>query len=160
MFTSKNGMKKAGSKFVTDRYDREHEGEEQEHAEKPADHKALSRTNSFGESNKSQPSAENGQEHENEEGKESPEQVVAEHGPATTIHIHHDHVAGKHHVTSTHEDGHVHESDHATAAEAHEHAKKLGGGEEAHENPDEATGGQEGNTSGDMSAFGLGSQTV
>lgn len=54
-----------------------------------------------------------------------PAQVVAEHGPANDVHVTHDHATGKHHVTSTHEDGHVEESDHGSAAEAHDHAKAL-----------------------------------
>lgn len=51
--------------------------------------------------------------------------VVAEHGPATHVHIKHDHTAGKHHTTSHHEDGHVHESDHQTAEEAHQEGGNL-----------------------------------
>lgn len=56
---------------------------------------------------------------------EAPEQVVQAHGPATHIHIKHDHAAGKHHTTSHHEDGHVHESDHQTAQEAHQAGGNL-----------------------------------
>lgn len=52
--------------------------------------------------------------------------VVAQHGPAQEINIHHDHEAGKHKVTSSH-DGHTHESEHGTAEEAHEHAKVAAG---------------------------------
>ena len=58
----------------------------------------------------------------------SPEAVVAKHGPATSVHITHDHTAGKHHVTSTHPDGHVHESDHASSKEANDAGSQLGGG--------------------------------
>lgn len=52
-------------------------------------------------------------------------QVAAEHGPAHTVHIKHDHAANKHHTTSHHDDGHVNESDHQTAEEAHEAGGNL-----------------------------------
>ena len=68
---------------------------------------------------------------EGQEGmQEAPEQIVKEHGPATTVHISHDHKSGKHHVVSTHPDGHVHTSDHATAGEAHAAAGKLSGADQ------------------------------
>ena len=73
---------------------------------------------------------------ENPEQNEQPSQVVAQHGPANTVHVAHDHKAGKHHVTSTHADGHVHTSDHATSAEAHKASSELAGGDQAQaENP-------------------------
>ena len=149
MFTSKDGMKKAGSKFVTDKYDKFHG---------PDEHKAEPRTNAFGESKKSQPAAENTKDEGMNQEEQDPKSIVAEHGKATTVHIKHDHVANKHHVTSTHEDGHVHESDHASAADAHEHGKQLAGADgNPAENPDEL--GQEGNESG-LESFGLGNQPV
>jgi hypothetical protein len=46
------------------------------------------------------------------------------------VHIAHDHKAKKHHVISTHADGHVHESEHASAKEAHDAASALAGGEQ------------------------------
>jgi len=49
-----------------------------------------------------------------------PHAVAEEHGPATDVHIEHDHAKGEHKVTSTHEDGHKHESVHSSAAEAYE----------------------------------------
>jgi hypothetical protein len=76
---------------------------------------------------------------EPQSGELDPSAVVAEHGPANDVHITHDHAAGKHHVTSTHEDGHVHESEHASAEEAGEHAKMLGSGG-GEEQPDELEG--------------------
>ena len=59
----------------------------------------------------------------------SPEDTVAQHGAAHTVTVHHDHTANKHHVMSHHEDGHMHDSNHESAMEAHETAQKLGGGE-------------------------------
>ena len=50
----------------------------------------------------------------------APHEVAQEHGPATDVHIEHDHAKGEHKVTSTHEDGHKHESVHSSAAEAYE----------------------------------------
>jgi len=77
------------------------------------------------------------------DSKESIHEVVAEHGPAHTIHSHHDHEGGEHHVSSFHgdhkpghagADGFTHHSTHATHHEAHEHmghALGIGGaGEE------------------------------
>jgi hypothetical protein len=62
---------------------------------------------------------------------EQPSEVVAAHGPATQVLIKHE--GGKHKVKSKHEDGHVHESEHNSAAEAHDAAKTLGGGDDAPE---------------------------
>lgn len=71
------------------------------------------------------PGSANGGEMGEEPGGESPEAVVAEHGPANAVHVTHDHAANKHHVHSEHEDGHATESDHGSADEAHDHAKAL-----------------------------------
>lgn len=67
-----------------------------------------------------------------EMGSEDPASVVAEHGPATEVHMMHDHEGGKHHVHSKHADGHETDSEHGSADEAHEHGKALasGGGED------------------------------
>jgi hypothetical protein len=66
-------------------------------------------------------------EQEQKPMQEDPKNVVAQHGAATTIHIAHDNKAKKHHVVSTHKDGHVHESEHASAKEAHDAASQLSG---------------------------------
>ena len=68
---------------------------------------------------------------------EGAEQVAAQHGPATEVHITHQHETGQHHVHSMHPDGHESHSDHASAEEAHEHAKGLASGEHDPENLDE-----------------------
>lgn len=62
-------------------------------------------------------------------GDEDGSQVAAEHGPATEVHVMHNHEAGEHHVQSMHPDGHQHESMHGSVDEAHEHGKKLAGGD-------------------------------
>jgi hypothetical protein len=54
------------------------------------------------------------------------EEVVAAHGPAEKIELHHDDAAGKHHVTSHHGE-HVHKAVKAGREEAHEHAKAAAG---------------------------------
>ena len=65
--------------------------------------------------------------------------IAQEHGPASEIHLQHEHEMGSHHVHSVHGDGHEHHSDHGSADKAHEHAKKLAGaghaehGEEGYE---------------------------
>lgn len=66
-------------------------------------------------------------EPDGDEGSDQPiEEVVAEHGPAETIELHHDDAAGKHHVISHHGE-HVHKATKAGREEAHEHAQKAAG---------------------------------
>ena len=60
-----------------------------------------------------------------EMGGEDGAQVAQQHGPAVEVNVMHNHEAGEHHVSSKHPDGHMHESMHGSAEEAHEHAKKL-----------------------------------
>ena len=76
---------------------------------------------------------------EEDGGEHTPEeaaQTVEEHGPASEVHMTHDHEAGTHHVQTMHPDGHEHHSDHASMEEAHEHAKGLAGGGGEHQEPD------------------------
>jgi|ERR1035437_10110673 hypothetical protein len=129
-FQSKDG-KKFGSAFVARRKDSEHDKADQMSktamGDSPA-HEAAEK-----------PAFEAGEQEgqtEKTEQNEQPAQVVAQHGAANTVHIAHDHKANKHHVISTHKDGHVHESEHATAKEAHDAATQLAGGDQAGaENP-------------------------
>ncbi len=64
-------------------------------------------------------------------------EVVAKHGPAHHIVVHHDHEGGVHTKTSHHGmDGHHHHSEHGSAQEAHDHAMQaagIGGETEDHE---------------------------
>ena len=53
--------------------------------------------------------------------------LAAQHGPASEVHITHDHANGRHHVASTHADGFVNHSDHAPADEAHFAGAAAGG---------------------------------
>jgi hypothetical protein len=53
--------------------------------------------------------------------------MAAEHGPAVETSIHHDHEAGKHSVHASHPDGHEHDSEHGSAAEAHQYASDCAG---------------------------------
>ena len=114
MFKSKSG-KSFGSAYVAKRHDDE------------ADKKAQSIMGGEGQEHEAAetPEFEKG---EQEGMNEAPEQVAKEHGPATTVHIAHDHKNKKHHVVSTHKDGHVHSSDHGSANEAHDHAAALSAG--------------------------------
>lgn len=106
-FATKDGKQRFGSAFKAKRYDEFH-APSAEHEEKES------------------PVFEAAEKEGQEEGhKESPEQVVAEHGPAHTTVTHHDHETGKHKVVSHHKDGHMHESEHASSDEAHDHAKGL-----------------------------------
>lgn len=69
--------------------------------------------------------------------------VAAEHGPASEVHIQHDHEGGMHSVHSMHPDGHEHHSEHASSGDAHEHGKELAGGGEEEQEPEDGDGGDE-----------------
>jgi hypothetical protein len=58
-------------------------------------------------------------------GGESPEDAVAQHGPAVEVTISHE--GGKHSVKSRHEDGHEHSSEHGSVDEAHDAGRTLAG---------------------------------
>jgi hypothetical protein len=53
--------------------------------------------------------------------------MAAEHGPAAELHIQHDHEAGRHSVHAKHPDGHEHDTEHASADEAHKYAADCAG---------------------------------
>ena len=112
-FPTKDGQRKFGSAFRAKKYDEFHKAAPVESPEHEA---------------KQSPEFEAGEQEgkkENEAGQEAPHEVVAAHGKAHSVHIHHDHENGKHKVVSHHEDGHMHESEHGSAAEAHDHGKQL-----------------------------------
>jgi len=84
-------------------------------------------------------------------GHEAIQQVHSEHGPATKAEVKHDGTA--HHVTTTHESGHVHESKgHPSVEHVHAHLGHAVGAaaDEQHGEPD----GDEG--SGALEAMGVG----
>jgi hypothetical protein len=115
-FQTKDGARKFGSAFRAKKYDEFHKAS----AETPV-HEA-----------KETPEFEAGEQEGKVEDKvgqepmhEAPHEVVAAHGKANSVHIHHDHANGKHKVVSHHEDGHMHESEHGSAGEAHDHGKQL-----------------------------------
>ena len=54
--------------------------------------------------------------------------MAQQHGPAVQIDIQHNHEAGQHSVHAQHPDGHSHESQHGSAAEAHKFAGDCAGG--------------------------------
>ena len=54
--------------------------------------------------------------------------MAQQHGPAVQIDIQHNHEAGQHTVHAMHPDGHSHESQHGSAAEAHQFAGDCAGG--------------------------------
>lgn len=116
MFQSKSG-KPFGNIFQARKHDEMHA--EPETATMKAKHETT--TNADMEEPKDVEGAE--PEVEEEEGEQHP--MVAEHGRAHSVHIRHDHETGKHHVQSTHEDGHENLSEHATAEEAHAEGGKL-----------------------------------
>jgi hypothetical protein len=147
MFQAKDG-KKFGSAFAGKRYDEAHstdgmhtlgESEEKESPKMEDEEKKM------------------GEEKENE-GEEHP--VVAEHGKAHKVIIHHDEKAGKHHVTSYHKDGHENHSEHENAVEAHAEGKKLSGvaadGEEKdHQSPYDQHGKPQAGASSEEDGFAM-----
>jgi hypothetical protein len=86
---------------------------------------------------------ESGGEHE-PMGMDEIKQVHMDHGPASHVEVTHGEggEGGDHHVTSHHEDGHVHHSSHETHAEAHAAAAHLAGVSDSNELM-EAHGGQQ-----------------
>lgn len=64
-----------------------------------------------------------------EMGGESDGKALAQqHGPAVQIDIQHNHEAGQHTVHAMHPNGHEHETQHGSAAEAHQFAGDCAGG--------------------------------
>jgi hypothetical protein len=162
-FKTKDGQRKS-SKFRANRADREHGKEDKE----PKPKSELGDGGPRSMANKMEAKSEGNPEqhaHEEEGGgeegaygaEERAEEslhpgiheeikgVVAQHGPAHTIHIQHDPERMTSHVHSIHADGHEHHADHQGHDHikmAHEHASHAGGmgpAEEAHgeEHPDE-----------------------
>jgi hypothetical protein len=160
-FPTKDG-KLFGSKFKQRKYDSVHSSElgDKKVGEgakstgspaKGAEPKAMSRTNDQGEakfSSKEASAPDNNVKGMNMGGEGAqqpvPSAVVAQHGKAVHVHTSHDHESNKHHVHSVHADGHVSDSDHASAQDAHEAAKQLGGGDEKEMNDNPLEEAQEG----------------
>lgn len=133
-FPTKDGSKKFGSRFAQRKYDEHHGGDN-----KPAASAGAKLMNDAHESKES-PEFEAGEQEgaqEQQQGQESPQNVVKMHGKAQHVHVSHDNENNKHHVHSVHADGHVHDSDHASADEARTAAKTLGGGDQASTVPTE-----------------------
>ncbi len=117
--SKKTPGKKFGNIFAGRKYDEQH-SEDGVHTlgeEKP-EHEAAE-TPEF-EAGEHEGAKEGEEQHE---GEEHP--VVAEHGKAHKVIIHHDHEAGRHTVTSHHKDGHMHTVTHDAAHKAHDEARKL-----------------------------------
>ena len=110
--SKKTPGKKFGSIFAGKKYDENHT-EDGMHSESP-EHEA-----------KETPEFEAGEQEgaKEHEGEEHP--VVAEHGKAHKVIIHHDEASGRHTVTSHHKDGHVHTNVHEHAHKAHDEARQL-----------------------------------
>ena len=130
MFKAKDG-KRFGSIFAGRKYDQDHspDGMHSEGGPKESPEHEKSETPEFetGEHEGAKEGVEeknpeaNGEEHA--EGETHP--VVAEHGKATKVVIHHDEKTGRHTVTSHHADGHVHTNVHEHAHKAHDEARQL-----------------------------------
>ena len=117
-FQSKDG-KSFGSKFVAKRRDSEHDKMAGDVMGQTSQKPGVTPTPEHEAAEK--PQFEAGEKEGQAEG------VVAEHGPATNVTVHHDHKNNRHHVVSRHADGHMNTSDHASSQEAHDTASTLGG---------------------------------
>jgi len=114
--SKKTPGKKFGSVFQQKHYDENH-SEDGMHSESPEHEKSETPEFEAGEH-------EGAEEHEEQhDGEQHP--VVAEHGAAHKVIIHHDEAAGRHTVTSHHKDGHVHTVAHEHAHKAHDEAREL-----------------------------------
>jgi hypothetical protein len=120
MYESKKSPgKRFGSIFAGRKYDEAHT-EDGLHSESP-EHEEKE-TPEF-EAGEHEGAVEKEHESEEHEGEEHP--IVAEHGKAHKIMIHHDHEAGRHTVTSHHKDGHTNTTVHEHAHKAHDEARQL-----------------------------------
>ena len=153
MAMTKEGEHKS-SKFRANRADREHGKEDKEPKPKAEEgpRAMANKMQAHGEGNpeehahEEEGGGEEGAFGAEEQGKEAIHPgiheeikgVVAQHGPAHTIHIQHDPERMTSHVHSVHADGHEHHADHQGHDHmkmAHEHASHAGGmgpSEEAH----------------------------
>ena len=131
---SKDG-KSYGSSFVAKRKDKEHGEAESPKSSamgtskpNPMEPKEEPRTDETGEAKFSakEATAPDNDVLANPEGVDAGA-VAAEHGPASSVTIHHDHQGGKHVVVSRHPDSHMNMSQHGSHEEAHAAAKQLSG---------------------------------
>jgi len=119
-FSTKDGKKKFGSAYAAKRYDSAHDEPANEKDAKKKFGKVLS-----DKEGDLKHEMDESPETQHEEGEDEMHPVVAEHGAAHHVSIHHDHNNGKHTVVSHHEDGHVNTSEHQDAKTAHEEGGKL-----------------------------------
>lgn len=130
MYSTADGKKKFGSRFVGRKYDEMHAKDAEPTSEKDAKKRMGNvledRANDLAEESGANDSGRNDMAGEGDKDI-SQHPVVKEHGKATSVHIKHDHSANQHHVTSQHEDGHMNESDHDNAEDAHHEGMKLSG---------------------------------
>ena len=129
MFKSKDG-KSFGSAYVAKKRDSMHAGAGDK-SMPMGESKAAPRTNPQGEALMSAANA-NAPDNDvkaNPEGVDAAS-VVAQHGPAVSTTVHHDHKGGNHVVVSRHANGHVHTSKHSSAKDAHDEAAQLAGADQ------------------------------
>jgi len=132
-FETKDKAKKFGSAFRAKKYDQHHPAEESGEKAAPKLAKMSDDTHEANETPEFEAGEQEGAQEDQQQQQspqENPTDVVKMHGKAVHVHTSHDHAANKHHVHSVHPDGHVHDSDHASAQDATQTAKELGGGNE------------------------------
>jgi len=136
MAQTKDGKHKS-SKFRASRYDREHEegdqgGKSSPEHESGGPRSQANRMEAHGEGNPETHAM--GEEQAEEQVHpgihDEIKQVTADHGPAHTVHMTHDHEGQTTHVHSIHADGHEHHADHEGEmhhVNAHHHAMHAAG---------------------------------
>ena len=116
--------KHKSSKFRANRADREH-AKDKESGQKPMGQKAQAHEMDKPEPEQESPAEEAGEEMVHPDIHEEIKQIAAEHGPAHTLHMTHDHEGQMSHVHSIHMDGHEHHAQH-DGPEHVMHAQKHG----------------------------------
>lgn len=136
--SKKTPGKKFGSIFAGKHYDENH-SEDGVHSESP-EHEAKESPEFEAGEQEGAAEHEHNDHAEEEHDNAEVHPVVAEHGKAHKVVIHHDEKAGRHTVTSHHKDGHVHSAVHEVPEEAHKDGRVLAGvpadgQEKEHESP-------------------------
>jgi hypothetical protein len=144
MFSSQDG-EKFGSRFKARKRDEMHSASMGKNTEKPGMEMGKESPNADTESRDTTD--------QQEQTSENPREVVEAHGPAHSVHVHHNHANKSHKVMSHHADGFMSESDHPTPDAAHKHAAVLGGGADMNQPPD-ATSEQSGDMMGEATSQG------
>lgn len=90
-----------------------------------------------------------------EKTSENPRETVQAHGPAHSVHVHHNRENKKHRVISHHDDGHMADSEYGSEKEAHDAAATLGGADSMPASSPDSAMEQSGDLMGPATSQGL-----